>query len=258
MLGPDETRWLGVAVLLLLAAWLSVAIYRIYRSFGYTPAQFPIYMFSVVMTRVLWRAEIEGHLPFPPGQGAVIVSNHIGPIDPAFVALASGRPVHWLVAREYFEHPLYAWAFRILQCIPVNRGGIDTKATKLAVRYASQGDLVGLFPEGRINTSGRLMLPGRPGAALIALKARVPVVPCYVEGSPYGGTAFGFFFIPAKTRIKIGQPIDLTEYLEQESNRDVLEQMTRRFLIEIAALAGEPHYQPEVAGRHWKTDAVSA
>ncbi|HEY5313279.1 MAG TPA: lysophospholipid acyltransferase family protein [Pirellulales bacterium] len=258
MLGPNETQWLGIAVLLLLAAGLAVGIYRVYRSFSYTPAQFPIYMFSVVMTRILWRAEIEGRLPFPPGQGAVIVSNHIGPIDPAFVALASGRPVHWLVAREYFEHPLYAWAFRILQCIPVNRGGIDTKATKLAVRYAAQGDMVGLFPEGRINDSGRLLLPGRPGAALIALKARVPVVPCYVEGSPYGGTAFGFFFIPAKTRIKIGQPIDLTEYLGHEGDRRMLEKLTKRFLVEIAALAGEPDYQPEVVGRQRMPTAVTA
>jgi 1-acyl-sn-glycerol-3-phosphate acyltransferase len=258
MLGPNETRWLGVAVLLLLAATLVVIAYRKYRSYSYTLPQFPIYMFSLVMTRVLWRAEIEGHLPFPPGQGAVIVSNHIGPIDPAFVALASGRPVHWLVAREYFEHPLYAWAFRILQCIPVNRGGIDTKATKLAVRYAAQGDLVGLFPEGRINSSGRLMIPGRPGAALIALKARVPVVPCYVEGSPYDGTAFGFFFIPAKTRIKIGQPIDMTEYLEHVGDRDLLEKLTRRFMVEIASLAGVPDYQPEVSGRNWKAEAVTA
>jgi 1-acyl-sn-glycerol-3-phosphate acyltransferase len=258
MLGPNETRWLGVAVLLLLAAGLAAAVYRVYRSYRYTPAQFPIYMFSLVMTRVLWRAKIEGRLPFPPGQGAVIVSNHVGPIDPAFIGLASGRPVHWLVAREYFEHPLYAWAFRILQCIPVNRRGIDTAATKLALRYAAQGDLVGLFPEGRINDSDRLLLPGRPGAALIALKARVPVVPCYVEGSPYDGTAFGFFFIPAKTRIKIGRPIDLTEFIEHEGDREVLERMTRRFLVEIAALAGEPDYEPEVAGRHWKPAAVTA
>lgn len=245
-------------MLLLIAAGLALYTFRVYQKYSYTPVQFPIYMFCFVMTRVLWRAEIQGRLPFGAGQGAVIVSNHIGPIDPAFIALASGRPVHWMVAREYFEHPLYAWAFRILQCIPVNRGGIDTASTKLAVRYASQGDLVGLFPEGRINASDKFLLPGRPGAALIALKARVPVVPCYVQGSPFDGSAFGFFFIPAKTRIVVGKPIDLSEYIDRDGHREVLEELTRRFLVEIAMLAGRPDFEPELAGRNWKPVEVTA
>lgn len=258
MLGPHGTHALSIAVLLLLAAGLVAYSYRVFRRYRYTPAQFPIYMLNLAMTRVLWRARIEGRLPFGPGQGAVIVSNHIGPIDPAFIALASGRPVHWLVASEYFKHPPYSWSLRVLQCIPVNRGGIDTAATKLAVRYASQGDLVGLFPEGRINTSGNLLLPGRPGAALVAIKARVPVVPCYVEGSPYDGTAFGFFILPAKTRIKVGKPIDVAEYLHRDGDKDMLEELTRRFMIEIARLAGRPDFEPELAGRNWKPAKATA
>ncbi len=82
-----------------------------------------------------------------------------------------------MVAKEFCVHPAMSWFFNTMQAIPVNRRGVDTAATKLAIRYASQGDLVGLFPEGRINDTGALLLPGRPGAALIALKARVPVVP---------------------------------------------------------------------------------
>ena len=70
-----------------------------------------------------------------------------------------------MVAKEYCEHPLFGWAFRILGSIPVNRSGVDTAATKLAVRYAKQGDLVGMFPEGRINISKSVLMPGRPGAA---------------------------------------------------------------------------------------------
>ncbi|HEX4150403.1 MAG TPA: lysophospholipid acyltransferase family protein [Pirellulales bacterium] len=258
MLGPDETRWLGIAILLLLAAALAAAAYRIYRAFDYSPMQFPIYMFSILMTRILWRAQIEGSLPFAPGQGAVIVSNHVGPIDPAFVCLATRRPIHWLVASEYFKYPLFGWGFRTLQCVPVNRGGVDTAATKLAVRYAAQGEIVGMFPEGRINATGRLLLPGRPGAALIALKARVPVVPCYVEASPYDGTAFGFFFIAAKTRVKVGRPIDLAPYLAREGDKSVQGELTLRLLMEIAALAGEPNFEPELAGRQWKTAPVPA
>jgi 1-acyl-sn-glycerol-3-phosphate acyltransferase len=127
----------------------------------------------------------------------------------------------------------------------------------MAVRYAARGDLVGVFPEGRINDTDRVLLPGRPGAALIALRANVPVVPCYVTGSPYDGTSWGFFFMPARTHVIVGKPIDMSEYYDHHPDRELLETITRRFLIEIAKLAGVPNYKPELAGRKWKTAEVT-
>jgi 1-acyl-sn-glycerol-3-phosphate acyltransferase len=120
------------------------------------------------------------------------------------------------------------------------------------MRYARQGDLVGMFPEGRVNTTNRLLLPGRPGAALVALKARVPVIPCYISGSPNDGTTLGFLFMPARTRLIVGQPIDISEYYDHDSDRGVLEQLTLRFMREIARLAGAPNYEPQLAGKRWK------
>ena len=44
-----------------------------------------------------------------------------------------------------------------------------------------------MLPEGRINTTDEFMLPVRPGAIVVALKAGAPIVPCYIEGAPYRG-----------------------------------------------------------------------
>jgi len=237
----------GAVVAFLLMRWFD------YRSQRYSPAQYAVYLLNRLMSRLLWRAEISGPLPVRPGQGAVIVCNHIGPIDPAFVALGTDTSVHWLVAREFVEMPILRWFFRTVQAIPVGRGGIDTAATKLAIRYLQQGDLVGLFPEGRINETDRLLLPGRPGAALIALRARVPVIPCHVSDSPYDGTILGFLLIPARTRLKVGEPIDLSPYYDRAGDREVQSELTKRFLREIARLGGVDKYEPELAGRNWKT-----
>jgi 1-acyl-sn-glycerol-3-phosphate acyltransferase len=259
MLSSQGISVLAVAVLAGLLIALVVWVVQVYRRSPYTLAQFPLYMLNLALVRVLWRAQIIGRVPFGPGEGAVIVCNHIGPIDPGFVALACGRPVHWMVAREYFEAPIFGAGLKALQAIPVNRGGVDTASTKLAVRYAKEGDLVGLFPEGRINETGEFLLPGRPGAALIALKARVPVVPCYIENSPYDGTVWGFFFISTKTRLTVGKPIDLSQYYERdEQSREILQDLTLRFMREIAALAGRPDYEPRIAGKHWKQVEVTA
>jgi 1-acyl-sn-glycerol-3-phosphate acyltransferase len=242
---------LGVLLAVLAAVGLWGGV--VYRRTEYTLAQAPLYLVNLLLTRVLWRATVHGRLPLAASEGAVIVSNHISGVDPLFIALATNRPVHWMVAKEYYNHWAARWAFRILQAIPVSRGGVDTAATKLAIRYAAEGELVGVFPEGKINMTDALLLPGRPGAALIALKARVPVIPCYVEGSPYDGTAFGSFLMTAKTTVRIGERIDLSPYYDKLHDRDVQEELTRRFLLEIARLAGVEAYEPKIAGRHWKT-----
>jgi 1-acyl-sn-glycerol-3-phosphate acyltransferase len=206
----------------------------------------------MLVTRLLWRAEVVGQLDLPDSQGAVIVSNHQSGVDPLLLQLANYRVVHWLVAREYYNMPVISKLFKHLESIPVNRGGIDTAATKLAIRYAQEGGLVGLFPEGRVNSTAALLLPGRPGAALIAVRAHVPVIPIYVEGVPYDGTALGSFFMTGKARVTIGRPIDISSYYDRDNDRTVLQDLTKRFLKEIAKLAGVDDFEPQLAGKHWK------
>lgn len=249
---PDLSSFLAIMIVLALLAVPVMLAYRAINRTGYSLGQALLMGLNYVMTRVLWRTTIEGSFPFDRRHGAIIVSNHRCSLDPAFIALPLDRIVHWMVAKEYCVLPGLRWFFRMCACIPVNRGGVDTGATKHAIRLAQAGGLVGIFPEGRINTTGQLMLPGRPGAALIALKARVPVVPCYIEGSPYDGTVWGCLFMAARVRLVIGQSIDLSEYYGREGDRDVLEDVTRRLIAEIARLAGQPDFVPALAGRFYK------
>jgi 1-acyl-sn-glycerol-3-phosphate acyltransferase len=211
-----------------------------------------LYLINIFITRVMWRTHVDGRLPLSRGQGAVIVSNHRSGIDPLVIALTTRRPVHWMVAREFVESPVVGWGLRALQVIPVGRKGIDTAAIRAAIRYAQRGDLVGVFPEGRINTTGEILLPGRPGAALIALKAGLPIIPCYVDGTPYDGTSVGPLFMIARARLRLGQLIDTSSYVARGTDRDVLDELTLRILREIASLAGHPEYEPSLAGRQWK------
>ncbi len=252
MLSAAATEILAACVLgatgFALIAWVTIWICR----FPYRSIQKPLFAWNFLMARLLWRAEVSGRLPVSPGQGAVIVCNHHGPIDPSFVALAADRLVHWMVAREYCQHGVVGWFMRTCEVIPVGRGGIDTAATKQAIRYAQNGDLVGVFPEGRINTTEQTLLPGRPGAAMIALRARVPVIPCYLTGSPNDGTTLGCLKMPARVRLRIGRPIDLSAYYDRQNEREVQQHLTRRLLSEMARLAGEPDFEPQLAGRFYK------
>ncbi len=234
----------GIALL----CWAVIAI----RRSPYSPLQSAIYLANILLTRVLWRTTIDGDFPDLAGQGAVVVCNHGSSIDPFFIQLTPGRVVHWMVAREFTDFLPFRAFFRACGSIPTNRAGIDTASTKAAIRYASQGELVGMLPEGRVNSTPKVLLGGRPGAALVALKARVPIVPCYIRDAPYDGTFWGCFFMTAKVHLTVGQPIDLSNYFDRRKEDGVLQEVTLLILSEIAALAGEPDFEPELAGRRWK------
>jgi 1-acyl-sn-glycerol-3-phosphate acyltransferase len=228
-----------------LLGWIVVVM----RRSPFTPIQSFLYAVNYMVARVLWRAKICNPFPVPPDRGAVVVCNHRCPLDPSLIMLTVARAIHWMVAREYCEQPGLRWLLRTCEVIPVRRGSIDREALRTAIRLVRNGALVGIFPEGRINTTEQLLLPGHPGAAMIALKGGVPIVPCYVHGAPYDGTTLGCLLMPASIQLTIGQPIDLSAYFDRAKDREALADVTRQMLTEIARLAGQPDFKPQLAGR---------
>ena len=228
-----------------LAGWIVVTL----RRSPFTPVQSLLYAVNYLLARILWRAKIHGEFRIPPDQGAVLVCNHRCPLVPSFLQMALPRPIHWMVAKEYCEFPGFRQLLRVCEVIPVRRGAIDPAAVRAAIRLVQRGGLVGMFPEGRINTSKQLLLPGRSGAVLIALKARAPIVPCYVHGAPYDGTTLGCLLMPAAVRLEIGEPIDVSAYADRNDQRQAIEELTRRVMREMARLAGRPDFEPQVGGR---------
>lgn len=250
LISSMTAAWTAVAVVFGL---LLLVLFVAWRRSGYTLPEAMCYVLNLFFTRILWRTQVSGPLPIAAGQGAVIVCNHISGIDPLLIQLTTRRKVHWLVAREYVEHWFMGPILSTVGSIPVNRGGVDTASTKQAIRVCQQGGLVGLFPEGRINRTPEMEIlqSGRPGSAFVALKAKVPVIPCYVSGAPYGGTALSSFFMTARASVKIGEPIDISAYYDRANDRQVQQELTLRFMRAIAALAGQPDFVPKLAGKNW-------
>jgi 1-acyl-sn-glycerol-3-phosphate acyltransferase len=87
----------------------------------------------------------------------------------------------------------------------------------------------------------------------VALKAQVPIVPCYIEGAPYHDVAWRPALMRARVRMKVGSPLDLSEFYGREREEGVLAQLTLRCVAEIAKLAQRDDFQPQLAGRGWKT-----
>jgi 1-acyl-sn-glycerol-3-phosphate acyltransferase len=242
----------AVVFFLLLAALPVVALIVIVARSKMNPPQLLLWAVAYLLCKFLWRTRWPDWLRLAPDQGVIIVCNHRSSVDPFFVQSGTGRKIHWMVAREYCEHPAFGLFLRACEVIPVSRGGIDTAATKAAIRYVSQGDLLGMLPEGRINMTDELMLPARPGAALVALKARVRVVPCYIRGAPYRRYPWSPLLMSARVEVRFGEPIDLSEFYGREGEAGVVQEAMRRILKAIAHLAERRDFEPRIAGRNWK------
>ncbi len=242
----------AIAFFLLLVVGLLAGLWLAVRRSRITPFQSLLWGIAFLLCKVLWRARWLNDLPLEEGRGAILVCNHRSSVDPFFMQTATGRKIHWMVAREYCEHPALAWFLSACEVIPVSRGGVDTAATKLAIRLASQGGLVGMLPEGRINMTEQFMLPMRPGAAIVAIKAKVPVVPCYIRGAPYRRYSWSPLLMPARVEIRFGDPVDLSDLYERDGGANVGPAAMERIARAIAALAGRTDFQPQIAGMNWK------
>ncbi len=118
-----------------------------------------------------------------PETGPVIIcANHTSYLDAMLVALCTRRAVRFMVTRNFYDHPFLGFFIRRGGGIPVNGSGMDTQAFKSALRVLQQGEVVGIFPEGRLSRTG-LPSTARPGALLLAALAGAPVVPVTITGA---------------------------------------------------------------------------
>jgi 1-acyl-sn-glycerol-3-phosphate acyltransferase len=142
---------------------------------------------------LLFRIRYRGRSNIPPEGGAILASNHISVLDPVFLALGAtttGRAVRFLTAAEFFRRPIIGWGLRRIRQIPIRRGASDRRALEQAALLIRRGALAGIFPEGTVSPDGD-QLPGRRGAARIALASGAPILPCGIWGTrarwPRGG-----------------------------------------------------------------------
>ncbi|MDX1390735.1 MAG: MFS transporter [Rheinheimera sp.] len=159
--------------------------------------RFVIYLLGHSMYRVKSRG-----LEHIPAEGAaVLVANHVSYVDALLIAGAVRRPVRFVMEKAIYDLPLANMVFKAAKTIPICSKQKDAAVHEAA--FASikheleQGNLVCIFPEGRLTKTGDI--DGfRPGIERILAETPVPVVPMALQGlwgsffSHHGKGAFKF------------------------------------------------------------------
>lgn len=192
-----------------------------------------LFKWSVVspMLGLYFRGRVYGAEQVPTTGGLVVVANHASDFDPPLLSAAVRRPVSYMAKEELFNVPVLSQAIRLYGAYPVKRGSADRSAIREALKQLDQGWAVGIFLQGTRTADGRIPEP-KIGAALIAAKAQVPLLPVSLWGTQHifkKGTS-----IPRSVplTIRIGAPIAPPS----STDREGLEAITAQCTTEIHRL----------------------
>ncbi len=173
---------LSIEQLLLVTAIMNgaVAIYI----FGLVP-EFLLRFVVWILINTIYRVRAEGLERIPEDGPAVLVCNHVSFVDALVIAGCIRRPVRFVMYYRIFQTPVLRFLFRTAGAIPIAGKREDPELAEQAfadiAESLNQGQLVCIFPEGRLTADGK-MSDFKPGVERILGTTPVPVIPIALRG----------------------------------------------------------------------------
>lgn len=159
-----------------------------------------------MLIHTFYKVDKKGLEHIPEEGACVLVCNHVSFVDALVIGGVIQRPVRFVMDHRIFKVPVLNFVFRTAGTIPIASAKEDPEMLERAyekiAKYLEEGEVVCIFPEGRITDNGDLY-PFKKGITRIIERTPVPVVPMALRGlwgsffSRWGGTAMryprGFF-----------------------------------------------------------------
>ncbi len=180
----------------------------------------------------------EGQQNIPKSGGVLLCPNHFSDADPAAVAVSLPRTAWFMAKAELFDVPVLGALIRLWHGFPVKRDSADRSALRRAEELLKAGEVVVIFPEGGGNPEGKLQ-PLHPGALMVALRAKVPLIPVALKHTDkmwtYGAALPHRSGVPVS--VVFGPPLDLSDI---EGKRGATEKATALLTETLAEMLGQP------------------
>jgi 1-acyl-sn-glycerol-3-phosphate acyltransferase len=183
----------GIAIGLLRAGF---TIPELFLTVGLFNAAVALYIYLLVpeflmrflawlLVHTFYRVDEQGLDHIPEEGPCVLVCNHVSYVDAIVIAACVRRPVRFVMDHRIFRIPLLSFIFRTMRTIPIAPGKEDPamkdRAFAAVAQALREGEVVGIFPEGKLTEDGELK-PFRPGVQQIIATTPVPVVPLALRG----------------------------------------------------------------------------
>ena len=155
--------------------------------------------------KICFKLKVKGLENLPKDEGFILAPNHSSSLDPFLMIAAIPRYVRWLIIYEFYDQPRITWVLKQMRFIRVKKN-----LPREVFRALKRKEVLGIFPEGRRTWTGNLG-PGRPGAATLARRTHVPVVPIGIKGAFYAMPRFRAGWRKHPIEVRIGKPLYFTQ-----------------------------------------------
>ena len=182
--------------------------------------------------RLASQIEIEGIEHVPAQGGFLLATNHISRLDTPLLGVVSPRRVYGLVALKYKSFPPFRWLLERGGAIWVRRTEFDRHALLESLAVLKRGEVLGVAPEGSRSPTCTLQ-EGKPGAAFLAARTAVPIVPVAITGTERMLEDFRRLR-RMRLRVVFGKPFHLPK--EGRLTTEELESATELIMRRIAEL----------------------
>jgi 1-acyl-sn-glycerol-3-phosphate acyltransferase len=186
-------------------------------------------------TRVFTRLTIEGAEHLPLTGAYVLAPVHRSYVDTPITACVTRRRIRFMGKQEVWESRWAGWLASTLGAFPVARGTADREALKRCIATLEGGEPLVLFPEGE-RKDGPVVQPLFDGAAYVAGKAGVPIVPIGIGGSARVMPRHSKMIHPAKVCVIIGRPIRAEVGESGRASRSAIAAVTAELSVELQRL----------------------
>lgn len=208
--------------------------YRFARAIVLTPFK------AIFWVRVRGRGKVPRSGPF------IVAPSHRSLMDIFFTGYITRRRIRFMAKQELFEKPFLAWLFTALGGFPVERGTADRAALRAAREVLEGGEPLAVYPEGT-RRHGRDVVDLFDGAAYLASRTDVPIVPVGIGGSEQILASGRSLPRPHKVAIVVGDPIEPPNAGGRRVPRQEITNVTEKVRVELQscfdealALAGVP------------------
>jgi 1-acyl-sn-glycerol-3-phosphate acyltransferase len=202
--------------------------------------------FSIWLARAVWAptalrlggVKLKVHAPSSlPDGPAIYVSNHESALDVWALFRAIPRNLRFLAKRELFQIPIFGWYLRMARFVEVDRR--DRARAIQALRKAGEivrgGIPLVVFPEGTRSPDGRVQ-PFKKGPFVVAMEARVPVVPVAISGASDLNPKGRLEVRSGTIQVALGEPVHPDGFADKN---ELLREVRRRIIGLHRSLGGQ-------------------
>lgn len=197
--------------------------------------------FFLGLIKFLFRLEAKNTENEPKEAPFIICSNHLSFADVILLGAVIDHPIRFLAKAELFKIPVFGAFIKAMGAFPIKRGAADVGAIKTTLKLLSENEVVAVFPQGtRCPNVDVSTTEPKSGVAMMAYRAKVPVLPIYID------TENNRLKLFKRNIVRIGKPISVEEMAFDKGTKSEYDRVTELIFGRIIALSEEAKAEREV------------